>query len=150
MCQHPNIIGLVDLFENIDYFYFVMEYMDGKDLFDYFKERNLMIPEQRVKEITFQIAKGISYLHEYGILHRDLKLDNIMMTDKSDQSKPKIVDFGLAKMLASKQKVTESFGTIGYVSPEILQNKSYSYSADLWSLGIIIYALCCGFFPFDH
>lgn len=124
--------------------------MEGKDLFEYFKERNLDISEERVKEISFQIAKGILYLHDYGILHRDLKLDNIMMTNKSDQSKPKIVDFGLAKLLASKQKTTESFGTIGYVSPEILLNKSYSYSADLWSLGIIIYALCCGYFPFDH
>ena len=60
------------------------------------------------------------YLHEYGIVHRDLKLENIMMTDSTDAACPKIADFGLAKMLAPNQKAIEAFGTIGYLSPEVL------------------------------
>jgi serine/threonine protein kinase len=100
MCQHPNIVGLVDLFENIDYYYIVLEYMQGNDLFDYFQARNLKLTENRVKEITYQIGIAIKYLHDYGIVHRDLKLENIMMTDSTENSIPKIVDFGLAKMLA--------------------------------------------------
>lgn len=121
MCQHPNIVGLVDLFENIDYYYIVLEYMQGNDLFDYFQARNLKLTENRVKEITYQIGIAIKYLHDYGIVHRDLKLENIMMTDSTENSIPKIVDFGLAKMLAPNQKANEPFGTIGYVSPEVLK-----------------------------
>lgn len=72
------------------------------------------------------------------------------MTDSTDKSIPKLGDFGLAKIVASKQKVTEQFGTMNYVSPEILLKKPYSYPTDIWSFGIIIYALCSGIFPFDH
>lgn len=100
MCQHPNIIGLIDLFENIDYYYIVLEYMQGKDLFHYLKVRDLVLPEKRVKEIMYQIMIAVKYLHDYGIVHRDLKLENIMMTDTSNSACPKITDFGLAKMLA--------------------------------------------------
>ena len=63
---------------------------------------------------------AVRYLHEYGIVHRDLKLENIMMTDTTDRACPKICDFGLAKMLAPNQKADEKFGTLGYISPEVL------------------------------
>ena len=75
--------------------------MEGKDLFDYFNQRDLKISESRVKSIVYQIAQALKYLHDFGIIHRDLKLDNIMMTDNSDLSKPKLGDFGLAKIVAS-------------------------------------------------
>lgn len=83
-------------------------------------------------------------------MHRDLKLENVMMTDTSEKSIPKLVDFGLAKMIGPNEKADEPFGTLGYVAPEILEKKPYSFQCDLWSLGCIVYALLCSSLPFDH
>ena len=103
-----------------------------------------------MKELTYQLVLGLKYLHNYGIVHRDLKLENIMMTDTSEQSVPKLVDFGLAKMIGPNEKAEEPFGTLGYVAPEILEKKPYSFQCDMWSLGCIVYALLCSSLPFDH
>jgi len=150
MCQHPNIISLVDIFENSEYYYIVLDYMEGSDLFDYLQARDFNLGEERVRVITYQLALGIKYLHSYGIVHRDMKLENIMMTDTTEKSVPKLVDFGLAKMIGPNEKADEPFGTLGYVAPEILEKKPYSFQCDLWSLGCIVYALMCSSLPFDH
>ena len=73
-----------------------------------------------------------------------------MMTDTTDSSVPKLVDFGLAKIIGPNERATEPFGTLGYVAPEILEKKPYTKSCDLWSLGCIVYALLCSSLPFDH
>ena len=97
--------------------------MAGADLFDYVQTRSFNLGEERVCEIAYQMALGIKYLHNYGIVHRDLKLENIMMTDTTEQSVPKLVDFGLAKIIGPNEKASEPFGTLGYVAPEILEKK---------------------------
>lgn len=150
MCQHPNIVKLLDLFENLEHYYIVLECMEGKDMFDYLKSRSFKITEERAKELMMQLIHAVQYLHSYGIVHRDLKLENIMMTDNSEQSVPKLVDFGLAKILGPTEKSNEPFGTLGYVAPEVLKKEPYSFSCDLWSLGCICYALLSGSLPFDH
>ena len=94
--------------------------MKGADLFDYIQAREFNLGEERVREIAYQLAQGIRYLHNYGIVHRDLKLENIMMTDNTEKAIPKIVDFGLAKIIGPSEKASEPFGTLGYVAPEIL------------------------------
>ena len=73
--------------------------MQGRDLFDYIQKRGFSLSERRTQEITYQLCQGVKYLHEFGIVHRDLKLENIMMSDSSDGAVPKIVDFGLAKII---------------------------------------------------
>ena len=73
-----------------------------------------------------------------------------MMTDETLQSVPKLVDFGLAKMIGPNEKAEEPFGTLGYVAPEILEKKPYSFQCDIWSLVCILYALICSCLPFDH
>lgn len=73
-----------------------------------------------------------------------------MMTDASNQAKPKIVDFGLAKIIGPNETADEPFGTLGYVAPEVLKKKPYTFSCDVWSIGCILYALLSGSLPFDH
>ena len=150
MCQHPNIIKLIDLFENSDYYYIVLEYMEGKDFFDYLKLRHFKISEDRAKELIYQIALAIKYLHSYGIVHRDIKLENVLMSDNTEQAVPKLVDFGLAKIIGPSEKAVEPFGTLGYVAPEVLKKEPYTFSCDIWGLGCISYAMMSGTLPFDH
>lgn len=78
-----------------------------------------------------------------------MKLENVMMSDNTESSLPKLVDFGLAKMIGPSEKSKEPFGTIGYVAPEVLKKEPYSFSCDVWSYGCIIYALLSGTLPFD-
>ena len=82
--------------------------------------------EKRVCEIIYQILQGLQYLHSYGIVHRDLKLENVMMTNKNSGAVPKLVDFGLSKMIGPSELAQEPFGTLGYVAPEILESKLYT------------------------
>lgn len=84
-----------------------------------------------------------------GIVHRDLKLENVMMTDKTDNAIPVIVDFGLSIILGPGQRAYESSGTVGYCAPEVLQDIGYSFQCDMWSYGCIVHALLTGCLPFD-
>lgn len=149
MCQHTNIIKLTDLFETCEHYYVVMEYMRGKDLFDYLQARGFNMSELMVKKIVLQLILGVRYLHSFGIVHRDLKLENVMMSDMNDGAIPKIVDFGLSKIIGPNEKANEPFGTVGYVAPEVLKQNPYSFSCDVWSIGCIFYALISGSLPFD-
>jgi len=99
MCQHPNIVRMVDVFENTDYIFIVLELLQGGDLYDYFRKREFNVSEDRSKEIFRQIANSLFYMHSLGICHRDLKLENIMMTNDSETAKPILIDFGLSKMI---------------------------------------------------
>jgi len=99
--------------------------------------------------MAFQMGSAIKYLHSYGIAHRDLKLENIMMVDTSDTPKIKLADFGLSKMIGPNETTNDPFGTLSYVAPEVLLQKQYSKNVDIWSMGIIIYVLMSGMLPFD-
>ncbi len=112
---------MIDLFESSENYFIVLEYMAGKDLFDYIAKRSYILPEERAKHIIFQIIQGVKYLHNLGIVHRDLKLENIMMSNMTDSAIPKIVDFGLSKIIGPNETATEPFGTLGYVAPEVLK-----------------------------
>ena len=103
----------------------MLEYMAGKDLFDYIAKRDYVLPEERAKSIMFHIIQGVHYLHSFGIVHRDLKLENIMMSDQKEQASPKIVDFGLSKIVIPNEKMFDSCGTPAYVAPEVLNKRGY-------------------------
>lgn len=95
----------------------VLECLEGADLYDFLIKRDFDITEQRCKEIALGIATGIKYLHDFGVVHRDIKLENILMTNKDTAtSQPKLTDFGLSVMLGPGKKVRESCGTIVRIS----------------------------------
>lgn len=149
MCQHPHIIRLLDIFENQDYIYIIMEQLNGGDLFTYLEKRSFTVTEQRAKKLSHQIATALYYLHSYGVAHRDLKPENILMQDDTDEADLKIVDFGLSKIIGPNETSLDPFGTLSYVAPEVLLQKPYGKEVDYWSLGIITYLLLSRVLPFD-
>lgn len=150
MSQHRNLIRMFDIFETSSYYYIVIELCEGGDLYDYLGARNFRIPEWRALELAKQLAGAVYYLHSYNIIHRDLKLENVMMLDGSDNAVPKIVDFGLATILAPEQGAKESVGTVAYAPPEIFRGESYDKGVDIWSLGTIFFGLLGGYLPYDE
>lgn len=149
ICQHPNIIRLLDVFENSDYIFIVMEHLNGGSLLQYFKNRDYNLPESRIKDLAHQIATAMFYFKNFGIAHRDLKPDNMMMTTADENSEVKIIDFGLSKIIGPNEKSKDPFGTIPYAAPEIILRKPYGHTVDIWSLGVTIFFLVTGFHPFD-
>lgn len=149
MCQHPYIIRLLDIFENQDYIYIIMENLAGGDLFTYLEKRDFEISEDRAKTLSHQMATALYYLHSFGVAHRDLKPENILMVSDDDDSDLKIVDFGLSKIIGPNESSLDPFGTLSYVAPEVLLQKPYGKEVDLWSLGVIMYLLLSRVLPFD-
>jgi serine/threonine protein kinase len=122
MCQHPSIIRLLDIFENQDYIYIVMESLSGGDLFTYLEKRKFAISEQRAKNMSHQIATALYYLHSFGVAHRDLKPENVLMVDNSENADLKIVDFGLSKIIGPNETSLDPFGTLVSFYPILLYN----------------------------
>lgn len=149
LCRHPNVVRLLDHFENSEYIFIIMEYLSGGDLGDYLNKVNFKVIEQRAAEIMYQLGLGIKYLHSYGILHRDLKPENIMLADNTEKSAIKIMDFGLSKIMGPQERVADGFGTLSFVAPEVLIRQPYNKQIDIWSLGIILYHMLSGTLPFD-
>ena len=127
----------------------MLEYLSGGDLFQFLDKRDFKITEDRARSITYSIGAALYYLHNYGVSHRDLKLENILMNEPNDDTDLKLVDFGLSKILGPNETSTDPFGTLSYVAPEVLLQKPYGKNVDLWSLGIIVYVLLSGMLPFD-
>ena len=149
ICQHPNIIRLYDIFENVDYLYIIMEYCPGGDLFSYLEKRKFKISEERASIIMHKMCAAVYYIHKYGIVHRDLKPENVLMTSKEDDSDIRILDFGLSKMIGPNEKCTEPYGTLTYCAPEIIIDEPYTQAVDMWSLGVMTYLMLSGRLPFN-
>mmetsp|Transcript_26752 Transcript_26752/g.23562 ORF Transcript_26752/g.23562 Transcript_26752/m.23562 type:complete len:507 (-) Transcript_26752:266-1786(-) len=144
----PYIVSLYDLIETKKYLYIVMEKCEGGELFDQIAELDGdHYSEEDCCLILHQIAKGVKYMHKCGIVHRDLKPDNLMYLTKAVDSAIKIIDFGLAGD-CNLEPCKTPCGTAHYAAPEVLSSQPYNQSADMWSLGVIIYTLLCGFPPF--
>jgi len=148
VCKHPNVVQLYDVFEDRKNIFIIMELIQGEDLYEYLDKRDFKLPDIRVKQIAYSLSLGLNYLHTYGIMHRDIKLQNIMMTNNTDAAEPKLVDFGFAKILGPAVFENEYFGSQGYVAPEVIVKANYWIQIDVWSLAVVIYALYTGALPF--
>ena len=149
LCRHPNVVRLLDHFENADYIFIIMEHLTGGDLEEYLNKIHFRLNETRAAILMYQLASGIKYLHDYGILHRDLKPENIMLSDNTEKGIIKVMDFGLSKIMGPEEKVADGFGTLSFVAPEVLIRKPYNKQIDIWSLGVILYYMLSSTLPFD-
>ncbi len=145
--DHPNIIKIFEFYDNDSDFYIVQELCNGGDLFSKIKDEGGQ-PEITTGIIIFQILSAVYYLHQRNIMHRDLKLENILIenTKYSNNIYVKVIDFGTAKF-CTKDKEKEITGTPFYIAPEVL-NGNYSEKCDSWSIGVILYAVLSGKLPF--
>ena len=159
MLDHPNILRLFDVIEDSKYFYLIMELCTGGELLSRMSKNRYK--EKAAAKLMEQIVSAVSYCHEKGICHRDLKPQNILFYNEDENSPIKIVDFGISKIynpsLSSlkeeyedkgSKKMTDRTGTMLFLSPEVLKG-SYTEKCDVWSLGVILYILLCGYPPFN-
>lgn len=146
MIRHPNIIQLYEIIETPKQLYLIMEYASGGELFDF------IVKSQRVKEplacrFFHQIIAGVEYLHKLNIVHRDLKPENLLLDHNQNI---KIVDFGLSNMYKNGETLKTACGSPCYAAPEMIAGQRYHGSqVDIWSCGVILFALICGYLPFE-
>mmetsp|Transcript_16178 Transcript_16178/g.24382 ORF Transcript_16178/g.24382 Transcript_16178/m.24382 type:complete len:353 (+) Transcript_16178:89-1147(+) len=145
--DHPNIVKLFDFFEEDRYFYVILEFLPGGELFDSIVKKSFY-NEKEARDIVRIVCNGLKYCHDRGIAHRDLKPENLLLTSNADDASVKIADFGFAIKGAAKTSLTTQCGTPGYVAPEILSSKPYGKAVDMWSMGVITYILLGGYPPF--
>lgn len=140
------VVKVLEVFESEKNVLIVLEYAGGGDLLNYVRNKG-KLHEKEAKLIFRQIVKGALDLHKAGILHRDFKLENILIDSR--YSTVKICDFGVSKIINPGEVIYEKCGTPAYLAPEIIKNEGYKdFSADIWSLGVVLYAMICGKIPF--
>jgi len=143
--KHQKVIKLLEVFENKRYLFIVLEYASKGDLLRYVKRKG-RLSEEAAKELFKQIVSGLRYCHQNLVLHRDIKLDNILLDENRTV---KICDFGVSRFVKKGQVIKEQCGTPAYIAPEIIRDKGYEGCyADIWSLGVVLYAMVTGTVPF--
>ncbi|XP_055885586.1 5'-AMP-activated protein kinase catalytic subunit alpha-2-like isoform X2 [Biomphalaria glabrata] len=144
--RHPHIIKLYQVISTPTDIFMVMEHVAGGELFDYIvKHGRLKEPEAR--RFFQQIISGVDYCHRHMVVHRDLKPENLLLDSNTNV---KIADFGLSNMMTDGEFLRTSCGSPNYAAPEVISGKLYAGpEVDIWSCGVILYALLCGTLPFD-
>mmetsp|Transcript_6576 Transcript_6576/g.17763 ORF Transcript_6576/g.17763 Transcript_6576/m.17763 type:complete len:316 (-) Transcript_6576:2271-3218(-) len=150
--QHENIIRLICTYVAQTKVFIVTELASGGELLQRISDAG-SFSEKDACAVVSQILKGVEYLHKRNIVHRDLKLENIMLSNLTPQAKVKIADFGLARYFADDSQLRTICGSPLYVAPEILDigtnSETYTPAVDMWSIGVIVYILLTGNSPFD-
>ncbi|KFY00446.1 hypothetical protein O988_03299 [Pseudogymnoascus sp. VKM F-3808] len=145
---HPHIARLYEVIVTENLVWLVLEYCPGDELYNYLLKEGAL-PVEKVQKIFAQLVGAVSYVHNLSCVHRDLKLENILL-DKNENVK--LCDFGFTREYEGKSSYLQTFcGTVAYSAPEMLKGEKYAgEKVDIWSLGVILYAVLCGELPFDE
>lgn len=152
--DHENIVKMYGVYEDKKVFKIVMEKAAGIDLYDYLMETDTH-SETDTKRLVRSLTEALKYCYDKGVVHRDVKPENILLGEKNSFDNVKLIDFGLSVQLGEEEKNDKSLetrcGSMSYVAPEILLKQKYNYKCDIWSLGLIAYILCSGgYHPYDQ
>ncbi|XP_015784003.1 serine/threonine-protein kinase D2-like [Tetranychus urticae] len=148
--KHPGIVNLEKMFETPERIFVVMEKLQGDMLGMILSSEMKRLPERKTKFLIYQILIALKYLHSRNIVHCDLKPENVLLSSDDEYPHVKLCDFGFARIIGEKTFLRTIVGTPAYLAPEVLRNKSYNRSLDMWSLGVIIYVSLSGTFPFSE
>lgn len=144
--DHPHIIKVEQVFENEQSVHIVTEMLQGGELHDSLRKRGCFSEDETATIVT-QLLEALSYMHERGIVHCDLKLENVLL-EGSDSDQVRIIDFGLAARLDGSTPLSHERGTRQYMAPEVFYH-SYNQSADMWSLGVMVFMMLTGASPWQ-
>ena len=145
LVDHPYICGMRDVVRTNYHWYMLFEYVNGGQMLDYIISHG-RLKEKQARKFGRQIASALDYCHRNSIVHRDLKIENILISKTGDI---KIIDFGLSNTFSPKSLLKTFCGSLYFAAPELLQAKAYTGpEVDVWSFGIVLYVLVCGKVPF--
>ena len=146
--RHPNVLSLIDVFDDRQHVHLVVDLCEGGELFERIINAG-KFSEVDAAAVVRQVASGLHALHGCGVVHRDLKPENLLYDTPHHDATLKIMDFGLSHIEGSADVMATSvFGSLDYIAPEVLVRRQFGKPADLWSLGVIMYILLCGYTPF--
>lgn len=146
--NHPNIVHLYEIYETEEQLYLIMELCSGGELLDRLHKQNKHCFQEKIAmKLVKTIVETILYCHDHRIVHRDLKLENFLFENDTNDAKLKLIDFGLSCYYEDHVKMHRPVGTPYYVAPEVLEG-SYTKDCDMWSIGVITYMLLSGRPPF--
>ena len=144
--KHRNIVSLYEIYETQKNFYLITEYLSGKSLIEKLVKKKRFTEDEALK-IFFQLLDAMTYMHKMNICHRNIRTEHILF-DKNNR--PKIIGFGFSTFYETNKNIEGSFGSLCYACPEIINDSPYNPElADVWSLGVILYVLICGYLPFS-
>lgn len=146
LVNHPYICGMRDVVRTTYHWYMLFEYVNGGQMLDYIISHG-KLKEKQARKFARQIASALDYCHRNSIVHRDLKIENILISKTGDI---KIIDFGLSNLFSPRSLLKTFCGSLYFAAPELLQARQYTGpEVDVWSFGIVLYVLVCGKVPFD-
>ena len=144
--NYINVIKIYEILENESYHYFIMEYCENGELFNHIVDLQ-RLSDKEASYFYYQLINGLEYIHSKGVVHRDLKPENLLLGKGNIL---KIIDFGLSNFFNGKYLLSTPCGSPCYASPEMVSGKKYNgFKIDIWSTGIILYAMVCGYLPFE-
>eukprot|EP00873_Tetraselmis_striata_P042254 jgi/Tetstr1/462518/TSEL_007507.t1 len=153
-CAHPNIVALLDHYENSEQMVMVLELLKGGELLQHIQEIR-QYTERKAAQLFIQILSAVAHMHSKGYIHRDVKPENVIFVNSpsADESHPcvvKLIDLGMATIYDPQRPIRQAMGTAGFLSPECCHKVPHTMAMDMWSLGVMLFVMLCGRMPYSH